>query len=291
MPNKFKGTGVALVTPFDKDLNIDFNGLEKLVLHTLNEGIDYLVVQGTTGESATINKEEKRAILRTVNNLKNDLPIVVGFGGNSTLDVIEQIKSFETEEYDAVLSVCPYYNKPTQNGLINHFQMIADQSEKPVILYNVPARTSINLTAQSTLILSQHPNIIGVKEASGDFNQCVDIAKNKAPGFLLISGDDLLTLPLISIGAKGVISVIANALTRQMVQIVNSGLKNNISESRRELHNISDVNTLMYKEGNPAGIKCLLEIMGICKSDVRPPLMKASAPLFEEIKAAYTSIK
>jgi len=291
MPNKFKGTGVALVTPFDKDLNIDFNGLEKLVLHTLNEGIDYLVVQGTTGESATINKEEKRAILRTVNNLKNDLPIVVGFGGNSTLDVIEQIKSFETEEYDAVLSVCPYYNKPTQNGLINHFQMIADQSEKPVILYNVPGRTSINLTAQSTLILSQHPNIIGVKEASGDFNQCVDIAKNKAPGFLLISGDDLLTLPLISIGAKGVISVIANALTRQMVQIVNSGLKNNISESRRELHNISDVNTLMYKEGNPAGIKCLLEIMGICKSDVRPPLMKASAPLFEEIKAAYTSIK
>ena len=291
MQNKFKGTGVALVTPFDKDLNIDFNGLEKLVLHTLNEGIDYLVVQGTTGESATINKEEKRAILRTVNNLKNDLPIVVGFGGNSTLDVIEQIKSFETEEYDAVLSVCPYYKKPTQSGLINHFQMIADQSEKPVILYNVPGRTSINLTAQSTLILSQHPNIIGVKEASGDFNQCVDIAKNKTPGFLLISGDDLLTLPLISIGAKGVISVIANALTRQMVQIVNSGLKNNIRESRRELHNISDINTLMYKEGNPAGIKCLLEIMGICKSDVRPPLMKASAPLFEEIKAAYMSLK
>lgn len=291
MQNKFKGTGVALVTPFDKDQNIDFIGLEKLVLHTLNEGIDYLVVQGTTGEAATINQEEKRAILRAVNSLGNDLPIVVGFGGNNTQGVIEQIKSFETEDYDAVLSVCPYYNKPTQNGLINHFQMIADRSNEPVILYNVPGRTSINLTAQSTLILAQHPNIIGVKEASGNFNQCVEIAKNKPSDFLLISGDDLLALPLISIGAKGVISVLANALTRQMVQIVNSGLKNNINESRSELHNISDVNTLMYKEGNPAGIKCLLEIMGICKSEVRPPLMKASTSLFEEIKAAYESLK
>ena len=291
MQNKFKGTGVALVTPFDKDQNIDFNGLEKLVLHTLNEGIDYLVVQGTTGESATINNEEKRAILRTVNNLKKDLPIVVGFGGNNTQGVIEQIKNFETEEFDAILSVCPYYNKPTQAGLINHFQMIADESNKPLILYNVPGRTAINLTAESTLILAQHPNIIGTKEASGDFIQCVEIAKNKPTDFLLISGDDLLTLPLISIGAKGVISVIANALTRQMVQIVNSGLKNNIAESRSELHNISTINRLMFKEGNPAGIKGLLEVMGICKSDVRPPLLKASASLMEEIRSAYFSIK
>ena len=291
MHKKFKGTGVALVTPFDSHLKVNFHELERVVKHTINQGIDYLVVQGTTGESVTIKEDEKIEILRKVNQFNRDKPVIMGIGGNDTDKVLSQIDVLSKESFDAVLSVCPYYNKPSQSGLIKHFIMIADKSPKPVILYNVPGRTSVNLSAQSTAELSLHPNIIGVKEASGNFNQAVEIRKHSSDDFLLISGDDFLTLPLISIGAVGVISVLANALTREMCNIVNYALDNNYAEAQKQLFAISKINDLMYVEGNPTGVKFLMEILGICSGDVRPPLDKASMALQEKIKSALEEIK
>jgi len=291
MYTKFKGIGVALVTPFDIQLNVDYLALERVVNHTIELGVDYLVVQGTTGESVTVKEEEKLDILKAVTNISQGKPIVFGIGGNNTEKVLAEIDVMSKVHFDAVLSVCPYYNKPTQSGLINHFVKIANDSPKPVILYNVPGRTSVNLSAESVATLSEHPNIIGVKEASGDFNQAVDIIKNSSKDFLLISGDDFLTLPLISIGASGVISVLANALTKQMCDIVNHCLNNEFKKAQEILYTISGINNLMYKEGNPTGVKCLLEIMGMCNGDVRPPLEKASKSLFEEVKRIYNEIK
>ena len=291
MSNKFKGTGVALVTPFDDQLKIDFNGLDKVINHTLDEGVDYLVVQGTTGESVTVKESEKQDILKRVNELSQDKPVVLGIGGNDTDKVLSQIDSFSGGDFDAVLSVCPYYSKPSQAGLINHFIQIADKSPKPIILYNVPGRTSVNLSASATLTLAQHPNIIGIKEASGDFNQAIEIIKAAPADFLLISGDDLLTLPLISIGAVGVISVLANALTKKMCDIVNHALIHDYENARKPLYAISEINSLMYKEGNPTGIKCLLHIMGICNYNVRAPLAEASGELYKKIQESYARIK
>jgi 4-hydroxy-tetrahydrodipicolinate synthase len=276
MNNKFKGTGVALVTPFDTQLKVDFSGLEKVITHTIRQGVDYLVVLGTTGESVTVKDDEKVQILRKVNESNMGKPVVLGIGGNDTERVLSQIDSFSGETFDAILSVCPYYNKPTQTGLINHFIQIADKSPKPVILYNVPGRTSVNLSAASIIVLSEHQNIIGIKEASGDFNQAVEIVENAKDNFLLISGDDFLTLPLISVGAVGVISVLANALTKEMCGIVTNALINDYRAAQKILYTVREINNLMYLEGNPTGVKCLLEVMGICLSDVRPPLAKAS---------------
>ncbi len=291
MYDKFKGTGVALVTPFDSNLKVNFDELEKVVTHTISEGIDYLVVQGTTGESVTTNENEKIEILNKVNQVNTDKPVVIGIGGNDTRKVLSQIDALSGESFDAILSVCPYYNKPSQNGLINHFTVIADKAPKPIILYNVPGRTSVNLSAESTGVLSQHPNIIGVKEASGNFKQAVEIIKLSSDDFLLISGDDFLTLPLISIGAVGVISVLANALTNEMCNIVNYAINNQHSDAQRILYTITRMNELMYAEGNPTGVKFLMEILGICSGEVRPPLYKASSELQAKIKSALLEIK
>ncbi len=216
---KFTGTGVALVTPFHQDGSIDFASLKKLLVHT-SAGVDYFVVMGTTGESATLTKEEKKEVLQFV--LKNNpkkLPLVYGIGGNHTASVLEEIENTNFKGVSALLSVSPYYNKPSQEGIRQHFKKIADTAPLPVILYNVPSRTSSNLTADTTLKLAQHKNIIGIKEASGSLEQCMKIAKNKTKDFLLISGDDLFTLPLYSIGGGvGVISVLANAFSRNPVR-------------------------------------------------------------------------
>jgi 4-hydroxy-tetrahydrodipicolinate synthase len=291
MYNKFKGTGVALVTPFDSNLKVNFDELERVVTNTIDQGIDYLVVQGTTGESVTINENEKIEILRKVNQVNTNKPVVMGIGGNDTSKVLSQIDALSGESFDAILSVCPYYNKPSQSHLINHFMEIAEKAPKPVILYNVPGRTSVNLSAQSTAELSRHPNIIGVKEASGNFNQAVDIIKLCRDDFLLISGDDFLTLPLISIGAVGVISVLANALTREMCNIVNHAINNKYADAQRILYSITKMNELMYLESNPVGVKFLMETLGICSGEVRPPLYKASSELQEQIKSALLEIK
>ncbi len=290
MNDQFTGTGVALVTPFDTNHQIDFKALEKIVIHTINGGVDYLVVMGTTGESVTINEKEKKQTLKAVSGYKKDKPVVLGMGGNDTGKIIEQLGDSDPDQYDAILSVCPYYNKPSQGGLINHFTMIADKSPKPVILYNVPGRTSVNLTAKSTIELSRHPNIIGIKEASGDFNQCISIAKNTSKDFLLISGDDLLALPLIAIGAVGLISVIANALPSEMSQIVRNGLDGKFDEARKQLHKVSLMMDLMFKEGNPVGVKALLSHLQLCSAAVRPPLIHVSKELLEDIKTEYKKI-
>lgn len=288
---KLYGTGVALVTPFDENLKVDYKALKKLLRHTA-KGTDYYVVMGTTGESVTITEEEKEQILSFVkDNNDASLPIVYGIGGNNTQHVLEAITSTNLKGVDALLSVSPYYNKPPQEGIYQHFKAVADASPVPVILYNVPGRTSSNLTAETTLRLAQHANIIGIKEASGNLEQCMRIARDMPKDFLLISGDDMLTVPLYSIGGKGVISVLANAypvIFKKMKELSFSG---DFGKASRELFKLLDINGPMYEEGNPVGLKALLSEMGICGSHVRLPLAGASGPLQKRIAGLYQSLK
>lgn len=288
---KLFGTGVALVTPFTNDMKVDYKALEKLLNHT-SEGVDYYVVMGTTGESATVSAEEKKEILQFVkeNNPKK-LPIVYGIGGNHTRNILDTLASTPLDGVDAILSVSPYYNKPSQEGIYQHFKAIADASPKPIILYNVPGRTSSNITADTTIRLAEHSNIIGIKEASGNIEQCMKIAKYAPADFLLISGDDMLTVALYSIGAKGVISVLANAfpvIFRKMKEYAFSGDYTNAS---RELFKLIEINGPMYEESNPVGIKQLLSERGICGNAVRLPLVPASQALQQKIATIYSGLK
>lgn len=287
---KLTGTGVALVTPMNSQGEIDFVSLKKLLVHTA-KGVDYYVVMGTTGESATLNKEEKKRILTFVReNNKKNLPIVYGIGGNNTHSVIEEIKSTDLTGVDALLSVSPYYNKPSQEGIYLHFKSIADKSPVPVILYNVPGRTASNLTAETTLRLSRHKNIIGIKEASGNLEQCMKIARDKPKDFLLISGDDLLTLPIYTMGGVGVISVLANALP-QVFSKIKSGVKiGKLAQAQGAQFSLLDINGPMYEEGNPVGVKFLLSLMGVCEPHVRLPLIKASQLLQKKISQLYAQL-
>lgn len=281
---KLYGTGVALVTPFDEKEQVDFRGLKKLLSHTA-KGVDYFVVMGTTGESATLNKVEKEKVLAFVkeNNPKK-LPIVCGIGGNNTHEVIETIKGSDLSGVDALLSVSPYYNKPSQEGIYRHFKAIADKSPVPIILYNVPGRTASNLTAETTLRLAKHPNIIGIKEASGNLEQCMKIAKEKPKDFMLISGDDMLTLPLYAIGAVGVISVLANAFPVIFKKMKEYSVGGNFTKAATEQFRLLEINGPMYEEGNPVGVKHVLKLMNICSSEVRLPLVSASANLQKKIE-------
>ena len=278
---KFHGTGVALITPFHDDLTIDFDGLKKVIDHVIRGGADYLVVQGTTGESATLTKDEKKQVLKA--SLEYNLgrvPVVYGLGGNSTLAVLEEIKNTDFKGIDAVLSVSPYYNKPTQRGIIAHYQAIADACPVPVILYNVPGRTMSNVTYQTTLELAKHPNIIGMKEASSDMSQCMRIAAKMPKDFLLISGDDILTPSMRVLGGQGVISVLANAYPEIFKEISHGTLE----ESKNAAFKLLDINPMMYEESNPVGLKFLMRELGICGDAVRLPLVKASESLKERIK-------
>ena len=278
-----RGTGVALVTPFNEDGSVDFDGLKNLLEFT-GEHVNYYVVMGTTGESATCTTEEKQAILDFVktNNTKN-LPIVYGIGGNNTKAVVEQIEHTNLEGVTAILSVSPYYNKPSQNGLIAHYQYIADRSPLPIILYNVPGRTGSNILAETTLKLAQHPNIIGVKEAVGQLEQTEQIAKNKSDDFLLISGDDLLTAEMIEQGGIGAISVLANGFPKEFSEAVNYGLAGQHSEAKAKFEEFASINPLMYAESNPVGVKEVLRFKGVCGNQVRLPLVKASEELSQQI--------
>ncbi len=288
---KLYGTGVALVTPFDEDKQVDFRGLKKLLTHTA-KGVDYYVVMGTTGESATINKEEKKKVLSFVkeNNSKK-LPIVYGIGGNNTQEIIEAVKETDLRGVDAILSVSPYYNKPSQEGIFRHFKAIADESPVPIILYNVPGRTASNLTSETTLRLAKHPNIIGIKEASGNLEQCMKIVKEKPKGFMLISGDDMLTIPLYSIGAVGVISVLANAFPVIFKKIKEFSFSGNFSKASAEQFKLLEINGPMYEEGNPVGVKHVLKRMNICRNIVRLPLVSASESLQKKIDRINAGIK
>lgn len=287
---KFFGTGVALVTPFNSDGTIDFNSLKKLLAHTA-KGVDYFVVMGTTGESATMTKEEKKEVLKFVqNNNPKKLPIVYGIGGNNTAAVLEEIGATNFRGISAILSVSPYYNKPSQEGIYQHFKKVADASPVPVILYNVPGRTSSNLSADTTLRLAQHKNIIGVKEASGNLEQCMKIAKEKPANFLLISGDDLLTVPICSIGGVGVISVLANAFPTIFQKMTEYALAGNHAKAKTEAFKLIDINGPMYEEGNPTGVKYVLSQLKICHPHVRLPLVEPSIKLKTKIEKVLAAI-
>ncbi len=289
MTQQLKGTGVALVTPFNEDLSIDWNALEKLLIHT-SKGADYYVVHGTTGEPATTTAEEKEQILDFIKDHNpKKLPIVYGLGGNNTHEIVEELKTTDLEGIAAVLSVSPYYNKPSQEGIFRHYTLIADHSPVPVILYNVPARTSSNLSAQTTLRLANHTNIIGVKEASGNFEQCLEIARDKPEDFMLISGDDLFTLPMLSIGAVGVISVLANAIPNVFKDMVEGATTSDLSKARSAAFQTLALNPLMYQESSPVGIKCLLQELNICSPWVRLPLVEASDALRAAIRTAINN--
>jgi 4-hydroxy-tetrahydrodipicolinate synthase len=280
---KLYGTGVALVTPFTDDLQVDYKALKKIISHT-SKGSDYLVVMGTTGESVTTSKEEKKQILEfVINNNPKGLPIVYGIGGNDTQSVISSIKETDLTGVDALLSVSPYYNKPSQEGIYQHFKKVADASPIPVLLYNVPGRTASNITAETTLRLAAHKNIIGTKEASGNLEQCMRIAKSAPKEFMLISGDDMLTVPLYAIGGKGVISVLANAYPTIFRKMKEYAFAGNYSRASQEQFKLLEINGPMYEEGNPVGLKVVLSNMGLGSKKVRLPLAEASASLQKKI--------
>lgn len=286
MKNKFTGTGVALVTPLNEDQSIDFASLKSTLDFTANNGVDFYVVQGTTGESVTMSSKEKKELLKFIveNNTKK-LPIMYGLGGNNTAELLKTIQETDFTGVDAVLSVSPYYNRPAQEGIYQHFKAVADVCPVPVMLYNVPARTGSNISAATTLRLAEHPNIIGTKEASGDMAQCMQIAAGMPAGFLLFSGDDMLTLPLISLGASGVISVLANAFPERFCQMVKLGLENNFEAARPFLFDMLKVNHLMYEESSPVGVKTAMYHRGIIKSNaVRLPLVGPSEKLSNTLK-------
>jgi 4-hydroxy-tetrahydrodipicolinate synthase len=283
--DKLKGTGVALITPFTPDYQIDYNGLAKLVQFNLAGGVDYLVVNGTTAESATTSQEEKEQLLAFIRKqVDGAVPLVYGIGSNNTAQVLECIRQTDFTGVSAILSVSPAYNKPSQQGIYQHFLTIAEACPVPVILYNVPSRTASNMTAETSLRLAKHDNIIGIKEASGNLEQAMQIAKYKPQGFMLISGDDLLILPMLTFGAEGVISVLANAFPEKFSKLVRLGMSQDFQPAANLLFELLDLNPLMYEESNPVGIKAVLELFGICGATVRLPLVEASASLKERLQ-------
>jgi 4-hydroxy-tetrahydrodipicolinate synthase len=289
--SKLRGTGVALVTPFTKNGAIDFNGLEKVIDYSIKGGVEYVVTLGTTGESVNLDKQEKLDILNfTIEKTAGRVPVVAGFGGNSTNQVIKDIQEFHFKGVDAILSVSPYYNKPTQNGIIEHYKAVAAAAPRPIILYNVPGRTASNMLASTTLKLAEVDNIIGMKEASGDFNQCMQIAKNKPKDFLLVSGDDNITLGLLAYGLDGVISVVGQAFPKIFTEMVRQGLKGNFEETRKLHYKLNDITDMLFAEGNPGGVKYALEVLGVCESHLRLPLVDISDDLKKRLKSAIDKL-
>jgi 4-hydroxy-tetrahydrodipicolinate synthase len=288
---KLFGTGVALITPFLADDSIDFKSLRKVLKHTA-KGVDYFVVMGTTGESAVLSKEEKKAVLEFVKaNNPGKLPLVYGIGGNHTAAVVRELRDTDLSGVDAVLSVSPYYNKPSQEGLYQHFKELADASPLPMILYNVPGRTALNMTAETTLRLSVHKKIIGVKEASGSMEQCMRIAHYKPTEFMLISGEDMLTVPIYAIGGVGVISVLANAYPVAFRKMKESAGKGQFARASLEAFKLLDINGPMYEEGSPVGVKYLMSLQGLCEPYVRLPHTQPSLALKKKIEGLYENIK
>lgn len=288
---QLRGTGVALVTPFQADLSVDFEAFGRLIDFNLDNGVDYLVVNGTTGESVTTTAEERQQLLAFAKErVAGRKPLVYGIGGNYTQAVIENLKTVDLNGVDAILSVSPYYNKPSQEGIYQHYVAVAEASPVPVILYNVPGRTGSNISAATTLRLAQHPNIIGIKEASGNLEQCMTIIEEKPAGFLVISGDDMLTVALISLGADGIISVLCNAFPARFSQMTQLALNGNFQEAAALQRSFLTANPLMYEEGNPVGVKLALEQVGICGAFVRLPLAPASDHLKQRIQAATAAL-
>ncbi|WP_347174716.1 4-hydroxy-tetrahydrodipicolinate synthase [Polaribacter uvawellassae] len=282
---KFVGTGVALVTPFNSDKTVDFNALKKLVAFNVDSGINYLVINGTTGESVTITSEEKKEIISVIANVnKKRVPLVLGIGGNNTTNVINELKTADLSQIDAILSVAPYYSKPTQEGFYQHFKAIALASPKPIILYNVPGRTARNMEPATTIRLANDfENIIAVKEAGNNVQQYLELIKNKPNDFLIISGDDDLALPVVLAGASGVISVIGQAYPKEFSTLINLGLKGENKEAFEIHFKLMEIINLIFAENNPAGIKTVLKELKITTDEVRLPLVKTTAKNQEKI--------
>lgn len=282
--NKFIGTGVALITPFSSDLSVDVAALKKLVNFQIGNGINYLVVLGTTGESATLTAEEKKLVIDTVvSENSGRIPLVLGIGGNNTAKVVEELKQTDLSAFDAVLSVSPYYNKPSQEGIFQHYKMVAAASPKPVIMYNVPGRTGSNMLPETVQRLSAVENIIGIKEAAGDMVQAMKLISMVPKDFLVISGDDMITLPMVLAGGHGVISVIAQGLPAEFSKMVALGLERKVDEAYELHYKIAPSIDLIFAEGNPVGIKSLLKKIEIVENNLRLPLVKSTAGLDEKI--------
>lgn len=289
----FQGTGVALVTPFHKQGNVDFTALGKIVENIISSGVNYLVCLGTTSEAACLNQQEKLAVLDYVIETANGrLPIVVGLGGNNTMELVDRINHFNFDGIDGVLSVAPYYNKPQQKGIYQHYKAISESSPKPILLYNVPGRTASNISAETCLQLAEEcKNIVGVKEASGNFSQCMEIIRNKPSNFQVLSGEDALVVPLMSLGMTGVISVTANAYPKEVSDMVNLCLKGDYKKAKDLHYKLLPFSNAIFEEGNPAGVKAALEIMGYCQNHLRLPLIKTTKPLYNKLQSIIEELK
>ncbi len=284
--NTLHGTGVALVTPFTPTHQVDYAGWRKLLDFILAGGVEYLVINGTTGESPTTTAAEKAELLRIAKeHVAGRVPLVYGIGSNDTAATEALLHSTDLEGITAILSASPAYNKPSQAGIVAHYQRLADAAPRPIILYNVPSRTGSNMSADTTLRLAEHPNIIGIKEASGNVEQCLAILAHKPADFLFLSGDDMLTVPLIACGAAGIITVLGNAFPQKFSDMTRAALAGNFAQAQQLLFGFVALNPLMYEEGNPVGVKAALALQGVCSADVRLPLVPASTGLTERIKA------
>jgi 4-hydroxy-tetrahydrodipicolinate synthase len=285
--NKFKGTGVALITPFKKDKSIDFPALEKLVDYVIDGGVNYLVALGTTAETPTISHSEKLDVLINIIEKNNKrVPVVCGLGGNHTSEIIKQFEIYPMDKIDAILSVSPYYNKPSQEGIVAHYQEIAKHCPVPIILYNVPGRTGSNMLASTTLRLANDcENIIAMKEASGNMTQCMELVQHKPKHFTLLSGDDQLAMAQIACGFEGVISVAANCFPKDFCDLIQSALKHAFTHAQKIHYKLLDGIDLLFAEGNPAGIKCVLHEMGICENELRLPMLPVTHITHERIKS------
>lgn len=290
--NPFKGTGIALITPFKTDHSVDKEALVKIVNHIIDNGADFLVVLGTTSEASTLSEEEKKLVVSTILNTNNGrLPVMLGMGGNNTQAVIEAIKAQNFTGIQGILSVVPYYNKPNQRGMRAHFEAIANASPVPVVVYNVPGRVGVNLQAATCVELAQHPNIIAVKEASGNLQQIMEILRDKPADFDVLSGDDSITQPLMALGATGVISVAANAYTSQLSRMTRAMNEGRTDEALRLHFAMLRMNQLIFADGNPAGIKCLMNQMGLCQNVLRLPLVEANEKVENDIIDEWKQLK
>ncbi len=292
MTHAFTGAGVALITPFNEDKSVDYSALERLVEAQISGGIDYLVVLGTTAETPALSELEKKGIVRfVIEKNAGRLKIVVGMGSNNTLSLVESIQNTDFNGVDAILSVTPYYNKPTQEGLFQHFKLVVEASPVPVILYNVPGRTGINMDADTTLrIANLSEKVVAIKEASGDLGQFAKIIANAPTYFKVISGDDSLTLPSVTMGSIGVISVIANALPKKLSQLAHASLSGNIALASQLHLQMSEMLKLIFREGNPGGVKALMEMLGTVKNQVRLPLVSISSATYTLIEKELNKI-
>ena len=290
--NPFRGTGIALITPFKADRSIDADALTNIVNHVIDNGADFLVILGTTSEAPTLTAEEKKLVISTILKANNGrLPALLGMGGNNTQAVIDAVKAQDFTGIQGILSVVPFYNKPNQGGMKAHFEAIADASPVPVVVYNVPGRVGVNLQAATCVKLAKHPNIIAVKEASGNLQQIMEILRDKPADFDVLSGDDGITQPLMALGATGVISVAANAYTSQFSRMMKAQKEGKTDEALRLHYAMLRMNQLIFADGNPAGIKCLMSHMGLCKNVLRLPLVSANEKIENDIIEEWKELK